>query len=94
MAKIISTVLIILILWIQYHIWYGKKGYQKLSSLEIKITEQNEFNNSLREQNTALKHEIDLMRNNPKVLEEKAREHLGLIKKGEVFYRVIPSEND
>jgi cell division protein FtsB len=34
------------------------------------------------------------MRNNPKVLEEKAREHLGLIKKDEIFYRVIPSDND
>jgi len=89
-----STVLIILILWIQYHIWYGKKGQQNLSQLELKIVEQKEYNNSLRVQNTDLKHEIDLMRNNPKVLEEKAREHLGLIKKDEIFYRVIPSDND
>jgi len=94
MAKFISTVLIILILWIQYHIWYGKKGRQQLSELEVKIAEQKEFNHSLAAQNQHLKHEIYLMRNNPKVLEEKSREQLGLIKNGEIFYRIIPSDNN
>ena len=94
MAKVLSIILILMFLWIQYHVWYGVKGHQKLSELETKIVEQKEFNLSLKKQNGALKHEIYLLRNNPNMLEEKAREQLGLIREGEIFYRVIPSESE
>lgn len=92
MAKVLAAILIILILWIQYHVWYGKKGQRKFSELQAKIIEQKKYNLSLKKQNNGLKHEIYLLRNNPKILEEKAREQLGLIREGEIFYRIIPSE--
>jgi len=94
MTKVLAAILIVLTFWVQYHIWYGKKGQQKLSELQTKITEQKIYNLSLKKQNRALKHEIYLLRNNPSVLEEKAREQLGLIKDGEIFYRIIPSETE
>lgn len=92
MAKSLSAIIILLILWIQYHVWYGAKSKNTLLALSQDISEQQRFNDELVKQNNELKTEVLLLRNNPKILEEKAREQLGLIKKGEIFYRVIPSE--
>jgi cell division protein FtsB len=43
-------------------------------------------NEQLREANTALRQEIDKLRNDPAYLEEVARRQFGLIKKNEVIY--------
>lgn len=92
MSKIIASILIISILWFQYRIWYGDNGKQKLEQMQIKIAQQKNQNKLLVEQNLQLKTEIKRLRTQPKVLEEKAREQLGLIKDDEIFYRVIPAE--
>ena len=84
--------LIVLIIILQYNVWYGDNGKQKINSLQVTIDQQQKQNQRLDLQNQELKREIHLLRNNPELLEEKAREQLGLIKKDEVFYRVIPSE--
>lgn len=91
-GKLFSAILIILIIWLQYRIWYSDTGMKQLKSLQVKIAQQTEQNELLVLQNKSLKAEIKLLRHDPATLEEKAREHLGLIKKGEIFYRVIPSE--
>ena len=46
-----------------------------------------------KKENEILRKEILALRTNPQVLEEKARENLGLIKPGETFYRIIPKED-
>lgn len=91
-AKILSGLIIVLIVVLQYNILYGDNGKQKFDRLQITIVQQQELNQRLILQNKELKREIYLLRNKPELLEEKAREQLGLIKKDEVFYRVIPSE--
>jgi len=91
-AKILSSLLIILIIALQYRVWHSENGTQKIDHLVIKIELQEKQNESLSEQIESLKKEIVLLRNQPEVLEEKAREQLGLVKKDEVFYRIIPAE--
>lgn len=91
-AKILSSLLIVLIIILQFNIWYGDNGKQKINSLQMTIEQQQKHNQRLNLQNQELKREIYLLRNKPELLEEKAREQLGLIKKDEIFYRVIPSE--
>lgn len=91
-AKILSSLLIVLIVILQFNVWYGDNGKQKIDSLQLTISQQLKQNKRLNLQNQELKREIYLIRNKPELLEEKAREQLGLIKKDEVFYRIIPSE--
>jgi len=91
-AKIFSSLLIVLIVILQYNIWFGGNGKQKINHLQMTIDQQQKQNQRLSQQNQELKREIYLLRNKPESLEEKAREQLGLIKKDEFFYRVIPSE--
>jgi cell division protein FtsB len=88
--KILGFILLTLICLLQFRIWLGESGYQKIESLNVKITEQLELNKKLEAQNKLLKKEILALRKNPALLEEKAREQLGLVKPNEIFYRIIP----
>lgn len=91
-AKILSSLLIALIIALQYNIWLGDNGKKKINRLQVTIEQQQKQNKLLNKQNQALKREIFLLRNKPELLEEKAREQLGLVKKDEIFYRVIPAD--
>ncbi len=96
LSRLFYVILVVLIIWLQYRSWYGDNGIKQLQALKIKIEQQADQNELLVEQNKVLKAEIRLLRHDSDALEEKAREHLGLIKKGEIFYRIIleqtPSE--
>lgn len=78
---------------VQYRIWLGDGSKHEIDVLKSKIVEQEKQNELLVSENSKLKKEVQALRTNPKLLEEKARENLGLIKPGETFYRVIPKEN-
>lgn len=92
MQKVFAAILMLLIVWLQYRAWYGENSQRNLEVLSEKIASQVKQNQLLVEQNDILRKEIALLRNEPKVLEEKARENLGLVKQGEIFYRIIPAE--
>ena len=94
MSKLAALILTVVILWIQYHIWFGESSPDNLEILRVKISEQKKQNLQIAVQNSALKQEINLVRNEPEILEEKARENLGLIKQGEIFYRIIPNQSE
>ena len=103
-TKILSAILLLLIFWLQFQIWQIEKGQQKtgefeqqwksISLLQSDIKEQLKQNQNLLERNKELEKEIWLLRNDPNILEEKAREQLGLIKDGEIFYRIIPKSKN
>ncbi|PHS19096.1 MAG: hypothetical protein COA86_05350 [Kangiella sp.] len=100
--KILTAILVLLILWLQYQIWYGEHGrneniqndleQKSIALLKVEIIDQINQNKQLTSQNKKLKKEVWMLRNKPEILEEKAREQIGLIKKDEVFYRIIPKE--
>lgn len=92
--KVIAAIFVVLICILQYRIWWGESGYTEIKQLKKQLIEQKQDNESLRTQNEILKKEIQALRNNPDSLEELAREQLGLIKPGETFYRIIPSDNN
>lgn len=90
--KILGSIFAILIIILQYQIWMGDNSHLQIDSLKVKIDEQQQQNKLLMEQNRQLREEIQALRNNPALLEEIAREQLGLIKPNETFYRIIPKD--
>ncbi len=100
--KILIAILVLLVLWLQYQIWYGEHGrdeniqndfeQKSIALLQVEINDQINQNKQLTSQNEKLKREVWMLRNRPEILEEKAREQIGLIKENEVFYRIIPKE--
>lgn len=92
MMKFLAIFFFLSICTIQYRIWWGEGSHREIEQLQAKITEQKEQNDLLEKENQILKKEIQALKTNPKVLEEKARENLGLVKRGETFYRIIPKD--
>ena len=90
--RILAIVFFVFICAIQYRIWWGEGSNREIKTLKIQIEEQKKQNELLAHENEILRREIKALKNNPKLLEEKARENLGLIKHGETFYRIIPKK--
>jgi len=82
-----------MLIWLQYRLWWGEGSYSENKILGIEISE---LKQNLAEKifvNQALRKDIDNLKNSTEVLEELARERLGLIKPDEHFFRVIPESN-
>ncbi len=87
--KLIVFILIMLLLGLQYRLWIGDGGIAEIWVLKGKIIEQQQNNEFLQLRNKLLKAEVTDLKKGLAAIEERARMNLGMIKKGETFYRLI-----
>ena len=85
--------LILLLVLLQYRLWFADGSLAERQRLELQVVEQKEINRQLRERNGVLEREVLELQSGNAVVEERAREQLGLIREGEVFYQ-FPKEED
>ena len=90
--KALIAILIVLLLILQYKLWFGDGNMREVWQLQSAIEEQKKENDSLRERNAALEAEVQDLKQGLEAIEERARSELGMIKKGETFYQIIESE--
>ena len=67
-------------------------SYQKMQDLKQKNREYELKMQELVRDNIRLSEERKLLQDDPAYLEKVARERMGLIKEGEVIYRIVPAE--
>lgn len=83
-------ILLLLILgYLQYSFWFGKNNifdYQQNSNV---VEELHQENQQLKMRNEQMFAEIADLYEGSEAIEERARNHLGMIKPGEHFYRII-----
>ncbi|MEM0910994.1 MAG: cell division protein FtsB [Pseudomonadota bacterium] len=91
--KWIALVLIALLGLLQYRLWFGKNSISDHRNMQQQITQMTEQNARLKQRNTILRADINDLKSGEESLEERARNELGLIKKGETFFRIVP-ENE
>ena len=82
----------ILLLALQYRLWFGKHSIPDYLNMEQELAEQLQHNQNLRQRNSLLIADIQDLKMGLESIEERARNELGLIKPGETFYRILPSE--
>jgi len=87
--KWLIPVLVVLLVLLQYRLWFGEGSLPDVWQLQQQIEEQKAENEKLRERNAALEAEVKDLKQGMSAIEERARSELGLIKKGETFYQVI-----
>ena len=87
--KKIVIFLIMIISILQYRFWIGEDGVYRTYYLKKKIIIQNLKNEDLKKLNEQLFHEIIFLKKDMSIIESRARNDLGMVKQGEVFYRVI-----
>lgn len=88
MKAIISILLLVLVL-LQWRLWVGDGGVQELTQLEQELAAQKSENEALQQRNQMLENEILDLKNGVEAVEERARSDLGMIREGETFYMVI-----
>ena len=89
MTKFINSVLLILFLLIQYGIWVGQSNIGAYLTLKKEVAEQRDENQRNKDRNLILYAEINDLRDGQEAIEERARNELGMIREGEIFYRVV-----
>ncbi|HLQ26401.1 MAG TPA: cell division protein FtsB [Acidiferrobacterales bacterium] len=92
--KIASYVLLVLLLLLQYPLWFGNSSVITLWRLEREIAAQKAENARLREHNAALEAEVLDLKNGLTAIEERARSELGMVKKGETFFQTTDAQTE
>lgn len=87
--KWLAGVLFVLLLLLQYQLWFGNNGLLRSWQLEQKVAQQKTENDKLKVRNKALEAEVRDLKHGIEAIEERARADLGMIKKDETFYQVV-----
>ncbi len=87
--KKLLLLLIVLLVYLQYQLWFGDGSLQEFWELHQEVEMQVQENLELRERNAALQAEVADLRQGLDAIEEHAREDLGMVKEGETFYQVV-----
>ena len=89
MVKIISAILLLLLVLLQYRLWLDKGGIPEVFQLEKEVALASNEVDGLKERNQKLDAEVIDLKTGLEAIEERARSDLGMIKNDEVYYQVI-----
>ena len=92
--RAITVLLLIFIILLQYRLWFGKNSVPDYLALESEVQRQILDNDKLKRRNKLLYADTDDLKSGVEAIEERARNELGMIKEGETFFRLIPSEKN
>ena len=88
MRKLLLGLLLLLVI-LQITLWFGGGGLLELWQQHQEVEAQREENARVRERNEALNAEVLDLKQGLDAVEEHAREDLGMVNEGEVFYQVV-----
>lgn len=89
MLRWLLAVLVGLLILLQYRLWFADGSLAERQRLQRQVESAERENARLRERNDTLSREVLELQSGNAVVEERAREELGLIREGEVFYRFV-----
>lgn len=84
-----SFLLIFILLFLQYRLWIEPGGVIDMARLKKRLVNEEQQNDQLRKRNQELITQVKYLQKNPNAIESRARQELGMIKKGEKFYQVV-----
>jgi cell division protein FtsB len=89
MKRLLVAILVILLLVLQYRLWFSDGGLVKMWQLSEALEAQKQENARLTERNRALEAEVIDLKQGLQAIEERARTELGMVKKDETFFQII-----
>ena len=88
-VKVLIIVLILLIVQLQYRLWFGDGSIQQVQEYQQRLYVLKKEAQEKKERNDALYAEVLDLRKGDEAIEERARYELGMIKENETFFQVI-----
>ena len=89
MLRLLIAILLIMLLALQYRLWFGEGSFAEVAHLKKQISEQRLELQKMRQDNQQLRAEIDDLKQGLDAIEELARSELGMIKKGEIYFQIV-----
>ena len=86
---VLLGLLAVLLAGLQVKLWRGEGGREAVDALQHQVDDLAHENGGLRQRNDALAAEVQDLKSGEAAVEDRARSELGMIKPGEVFYRVV-----
>lgn len=87
--RLITIILAILLVLIQYPLWFGKGGWRRVWELDQQVTAAQKRNEDLKARNAKLESDVRDLKDGTDAIEERARYEMGMIKQGETFVQII-----
>lgn len=92
--RYIAIILALLFLVLQYDLWIGEGSLATVWRLQKNIEEQKNKNSKIEQRNKSLSAEVADLKKGDEAIEERARNELGMIKKGETYIQVIDNNKN
>jgi len=86
---VLVILLFLMFIYLQAILWIGDGSLADVWRLKKAIADLEQENHLLRERNQTLINEVEALRHGTELIENHAREDLGLVKQNEIFYHVI-----
>lgn len=87
-----KPVLAVIFVGLMYQLWFDETSVMSNLRFTDRIAEQAEVNSAIEARNQVLTEEIIAIKSGLGSLEAKARKELGMIKKGETYFIVVPNK--
>jgi cell division protein FtsB len=78
-----------ILIFLQYRLWFEPGGVRDMQGLKRQLQQFSQENEQLKKRNEMLLFQIERLHNSEDATESRARNELGMIKKGETFYQVV-----
>jgi cell division protein FtsB len=87
--NIAIIMLVVAFFFLQFRLWFETDGIRDMLHLKRLLVVQAIENEKLKKHNEALLFQIQRLQNSQDAVESRARNELGMLKKGETFYQIV-----
>ncbi|MBA4329841.1 MAG: septation ring formation regulator EzrA [Polaromonas sp.] len=89
-SRVVPALLIVLLIIVHAQLWVGRGSLPSVNEMQRRLSEQAAANAQAEVDNARLSAEVKDLREGLEMVEEKAREELGMVKPNEIFVQVTP----
>lgn len=87
--KIIIPLIILLIVHLQYRLWFGDGSIAQINEYQQRLNDLQQEVDKKNLRNESLRAEVLDIKKGQEAIEERAREELGMIREDETFFQIV-----